>query len=389
MAGCCNGCCNGCCKLFFVLFPDSSRRNPSSDQTSSTSTVHQTGQTSNIHMTDINAQKKQLKRALSGSFIPLVRKLSKEDTERYFQQTPRISPVSTDCDVYKMEDINTTQSSTIGITCKHSSTPTKQKRKHSDPVIVTSNKKCINVSNSPPSWIVSSSPPSLIVSSSPPSLIVSSSPLSLIVSSEETMNNEIKQKDSNEDIINDFTLIYSETESELPCESELCESEGLLDIQHTAKVTETVHWEGNNGRRKDNDNKMDNLLLYGVTSYDDKLHSSTVIDIEDNVNNKHDDYQEDTMNDFTLVYSTSETDGSESEPCESLDNYRPIQESITHTAKVKETVHWTDPRPCIITPNIPPPSVDQLMKTSSLYNIPSTRHTKPFYSNPHDVQQPR
>ena len=132
---------------------------------------------------------------------------------------------------------------------------------------------------------------------------------------------------------------------------------------------------------------------------------------------------------FKLVFSTSETEGSESE----VGGSQTSVSSPPAAATVSCTVHfWSkkndDEPPCItedalkstsdcdeaiaisqqssvpfqcsditsnqsyvITPSIAPPSAEEVMETlsSSQSNLPSVRHLKPFYSNPKDVQPPR
>ena len=91
--------------------------------------------------------------------------------------------------------------------------------------------------------------------------------------------------------------------------------------------------------------------------------------------------------DFKLVYSASETEGSTSESEVGVS-----QGSVSSELKVQEAIHWsaTPPGSVVVTPANPPPTVAELIETASaLHNIPSTRHAKPHFSNPKDVQQPR
>lgn len=103
-----------------------------------------------------------------------------------------------------------------------------------------------------------------------------------------------------------------------------------------------------------------------------------------------------SMSDFCLALSTSDSE-----------NELPVEEEKEEepevVSKSHDSIHWErnddssigiaevglEPVPlkCVLRPKLPPPTVKELMKTAAdVYNIPSVRYCKPFYSKPADVQ---
>ena len=324
--------------------------------------------------------------------MPLVRKLSKEESEKYLQPTTVsqiVPPIEhKDKEQYPSSTSPLRLFSERNVTCKIDLTPIKHKRKQSSSVTLTSKKQHIEDMYSSRSQVSS--------------------------------NDETSDEDEQMEMTISEPIQIGQLKTPVIQKSETEDSIDLCDS--TCSSTD-------NRMIKDTGNNINNWPPYSDSSNNKRsflLLESTIVesDTEGMNGDEHDEpkhhphHQEETADDFTLVYSASETEASESEVCVSQDN------NDASSLKVKDTVHWIDgvnntsdsqlrrnelesvtkhystnvtpcvhvpssPESCIITPNILPPSVEDLLQTSSLYNIPSTRHTKPFFSNPQDVQQPR
>lgn len=422
-----------------LTLPSSSLMEVESSSTSRSQTPVAVDSPTDEHTKTPNPSHIQIKRALSGSFVPLVRKLSKEDTERY---RPGTNPNDTDGIPTQFTD-TPTDTPTTAVQCSN------RDKLSTIPSITTSSSKALSSSTpvhrrpkrrrcTPVSPVKHSLRSRVCISFAP----LNDVPLRrAIAESLKTYKREMTTRtvDSSESGDEDQSVsggimcssplpddVVTTSNLPLECTSEYENDDDDMECSQVNISGSTL----DTSDHEDDDGKFQ--LRFIATDSEDESEI-------DRKNNK-----------FRLLMSTSESEGSECDSGTHQEDYSTSTSSIhpdghcgesggeSHS-KVKGSVHWNDirevvgleipletgsleeggqglqggtgggleatgrvtgglgvstntlqPLDTLITPAKPPPTAERLMETArSIHGIPSTRNKKAFYSNPKDVQPPR